>query len=344
MIKLKNLWKIALATMAMSAMLVACDTTSGGGSDNGESSEEKKILAPGGEGVYSYTLNVADIAGAWGGNAKAPVFSVVLLTDAQFAACKTAGDFKLAPADAPEYQIAAYDNMKVLSTEDSGNYAIYGANPVNDVFQYYDCAVATIDDDGIFTLTVDMTKIYMTDLKALWTGGGEGFMTNDDMVDLTGYKPYVIALGQSAKDTDNYVFTAWSADVMKMKAGATLPANPTKNAPVVPKVSEMKVVCSNLGNVAITFSGDVATFEFTFDSAKLADWGDPKGLLQFGVCSDEGWAEKYTGAEIKALDKEVALVYNAGNNNKVAADVLEEGKTYVVTINAKNKTVKVSAK
>ena len=28
MIKLKNLWKIALATMAMSAMLVACDTGS----------------------------------------------------------------------------------------------------------------------------------------------------------------------------------------------------------------------------------------------------------------------------------------------------------------------------
>ena len=26
MIKLKNLWKIALATMAMSTMLVACDT------------------------------------------------------------------------------------------------------------------------------------------------------------------------------------------------------------------------------------------------------------------------------------------------------------------------------
>ena len=28
MIKLKNLWKVALATMAMSAMLVACDSTS----------------------------------------------------------------------------------------------------------------------------------------------------------------------------------------------------------------------------------------------------------------------------------------------------------------------------
>lgn len=32
MIKLKNLWKIALTTMAMSAMLVACDTDSGGSS------------------------------------------------------------------------------------------------------------------------------------------------------------------------------------------------------------------------------------------------------------------------------------------------------------------------
>ena len=38
MIKLKNLWKIALATMAMSAMLVACDTTS--------KEEEEEAVAP----------------------------------------------------------------------------------------------------------------------------------------------------------------------------------------------------------------------------------------------------------------------------------------------------------
>ena len=38
MIKLKNLWKVALATMAMSAMLVACDTTS--------KEEEEEAVAP----------------------------------------------------------------------------------------------------------------------------------------------------------------------------------------------------------------------------------------------------------------------------------------------------------
>ena len=39
MIKLKNLWKIALATMAMSTMLVACDTTS----DSEEKKEEASV-------------------------------------------------------------------------------------------------------------------------------------------------------------------------------------------------------------------------------------------------------------------------------------------------------------
>jgi hypothetical protein len=40
MIKLKNLWKIALATMTMSAMLVACDTTS----DDGKKMIAKVLL------------------------------------------------------------------------------------------------------------------------------------------------------------------------------------------------------------------------------------------------------------------------------------------------------------
>ena len=40
MIKLKNLWKIALATMAMSAMLVACDTT---GSDDGKKNDDDPL-------------------------------------------------------------------------------------------------------------------------------------------------------------------------------------------------------------------------------------------------------------------------------------------------------------
>ena len=65
MIKLKNLWKIALAAMTMSAMLVACEEPSKGGSDTNEDTN-KVVLAEGGEGVYSYTVNIADISGAWG--------------------------------------------------------------------------------------------------------------------------------------------------------------------------------------------------------------------------------------------------------------------------------------
>ena len=56
MIKLKNLWKIALATMAMSAMLVACDTTS----DNGNKDDDEGGAAA---GFYLSGLNGSDWAG-----------------------------------------------------------------------------------------------------------------------------------------------------------------------------------------------------------------------------------------------------------------------------------------
>ena len=344
MIKLKNLWKIALATMAMSAMLVACDTgSSDDKTENDGGSEVKKILATGGTGVYSYTANIKDVETIWGGSTKQPKFSVVLLTDKQLKVCTDAANLKQATAAEPEYQIGAYGNMTVASTETAGDYLVYGVNAVNDEYQYYDAVVATIDDSTI-TLTVDMTKLYMTDLKALWSPEQEQVVTNDDIVDLTGYKPYVIALGTQQADPDNYIFSAWSASVMAMEEGATLPANPAKNAPVVPKVSEMAYVCSNYGDVAITFSGDVATAEITYALAN-ATWSQTElAGIEFGVCDNTGWGEKYTGAEIKELDKEVELIYNSGDNNKVAANVLEAGKTYVITINAKNKTVKVSAK
>jgi hypothetical protein len=339
MIKLKNLWKIALATMAMSAMLVACDTSS----DSGNKSEEDSL---GGVGVYSYTVNIADISGAWGGNSVSPAFSVVLLNETTLAACSTAGDFKQATAAEPEYQIGAFGNMKIADTSKTGDFKVYGANPVNDEYQYYTGVTASIDDTS-FVLTVDMTKLVKTELKGLWadTGNGdEAVMTADDLVDLAGYKPYVIALGTEAVDPTNRVFGAWSADVMKMEEGATAPANPTAGAPVMPKLSEMAFVCSNFGNVAITFSGDVATAEITYALANNT-WSESELTgIAFGICNNEAWGEKYTGAAMTAFDTPVAVKYNDSNNNTVAADILEEGKTYVLTINAKDKTVKVSAK
>ena len=51
MIKLKNLWKIALATMAMSAMLVACDTESS--NSNSEETSEAGIYLSGLNGKWA---------------------------------------------------------------------------------------------------------------------------------------------------------------------------------------------------------------------------------------------------------------------------------------------------
>ena len=85
------------------------------------------------------------------------------------------------------------------------------------------------------------------------------------------------------------------------------------------------------------------TVEFVYDFSTNG-WGDVTGGVAFGICSDESWSQKFTGAAITALDTEVEVTFGAANNNTVAADILEDGKTYVVTINAKNNTVKISAK
>ena len=59
MIKLKNLWKIALAAMTMSAMLVACDTTS-------TNKEEEKEVAPDyATMTFDSNVYVSGIDGQW---------------------------------------------------------------------------------------------------------------------------------------------------------------------------------------------------------------------------------------------------------------------------------------
>ena len=50
MIKLKNLWKVALAVMVMATMLVACDTTTGGDSDKSDSGNKTENNGGNGNG------------------------------------------------------------------------------------------------------------------------------------------------------------------------------------------------------------------------------------------------------------------------------------------------------
>lgn len=329
MIKLKNLWKIALATMTMSAMLVACDTTS----DDGKKDDSKGT-------TYSYTVNIDDISDAWGGSITSPAFSVVLLSDANKDLVIEKANLKVSPITDPEYQIAAFDNMKIADKIEAGDYAVYGKAAVNDEYQYYAGVAATITDTTL-TVTVDMTKLVKTQLKALWEGdkecvvGPEADFTEED-VDLTGYKPYIIALASKANDEANFIVNAWNADLMAMEEGATLPTNLKKAAPVVS-------TCEDLNSYAGTMTGAnwphlaLTDNTFTFTAA-----GDDAFAFTIG-----SWDFNARGVEVTELDKEFKLVENVETNITFKAGVLTAGTEYTATLIVKGKHeayVKVSAK
>ena len=80
-----------------------------------------------GIGVYSYTVNIEDIATDWGGTTVSPLFSVVLLTDEGLAKCVAEKNFKVNPATAPEYELGAFGSMKIKDTAEKGTFKVYGA-------------------------------------------------------------------------------------------------------------------------------------------------------------------------------------------------------------------------
>ena len=272
-----------------------------------------------GSGVYSYTLDIEDIATNWGGSTTSPAFSVVLLTDEGLEKCVAEQDFKVNPAAEPEYQLGAFSNMRIKDTAEKGTFKVYGANPVDDEYHYYNGVAATITDKT-FTLTVDMTKVVITDLKALWEGDSEKVMTNEDIVDLTGYKPYVVALGDHRVDEDNYKLTAWNADVMAMAAGATFPTDLKEDAPVVP-------TCNALNSIAGYMTGwnhtALVNNSFTFTATGQDDFAFTVGTWEFQV----------RDATIYALDEEVRLYEHFGSDCITFAEgVLTVGTEYTVTL------------
>ena len=297
---------------------------------------EKAEADVSGFGVYSYTLNIENISEAWDGTTTSPTFSIFLLTDEQVEVCKAAIDFNQAPADNPEYQLDAYGDMSIADTSKTGDYAVYGRNPVNDVYQYYNGVAATITNTT-FTLTVDMTKLDKTQLKALFAENGmasERPITEDDMVYLLDYKPYVIALGDYLVYEDNYVFTAWSADVMEMEEGATFPTELIEDAPKDLTCYDLNYIAGSMTEWAHTA---LENNSFTF----IANGED---YFNFTVGN---WGFKACGVEIDALDKEIALVENNNANITFKAGVLTEGAEYTATLIVKGNHeayVKVSAK
>ena len=300
-------------------------------------------------GVYSYKLNLGEFSNVWG-----PIFSVVLLTDEQVKASKEF--YKEYPKEygqfhfsSKAYQLYSYKDMVIdvkLYADGNNDYAVYGTNPVDNEYQYY-TGVATTVTNTTFEVFVDMSKIVKTELKAFSEMYGENeqeFVTESMPVNLTGYKPYVIALGTEVNDPDNYAMTAWGVDIMKMTAGATFPTDLRYDAPKILTLSDMEYVCSNFGNFPITFTDGIATAEITYSLDKAAWEQEALDGIQFGVCSDTSWNIKFTGARIYSFNTEAKLTRGADENNSVYADILTDGMTYVLTIDANAGTVKITPK
>ena len=292
-------------------------------------------------GVYSYKLDIADISYKWG-----RMFSVVLLTDEQVKVSKEYGQFHFS---SKAYQLYSYEDMSIDNIDNigqPGNYAVYGTTPVDNEYKYY-TGVATTITDTTFEVFVDMSKIVKTELKVFSEIDGineQEFVTESMPVNLTGYKPYVVALGTEANDPDNYAMTGWGIDIMKMTAGATFPTDLQYTAPKILTLSDMEYVCSNFGNYLITFKDGIATAEITYSLDK-ATWGqEALDGIKFGVCSDTSWNIKFTGARIYSFNTEAKLTSGANEDNSVYAGILTDGMTYVLTIDANAGTVKITPK
>ncbi|MEE1290791.1 MAG: InlB B-repeat-containing protein, partial [Spirochaetota bacterium] len=267
--------------------------------------------------IYSYKLNLDEISGAWGGSTTSPAFSVVLLTDEQVEACKAAEDFYQATVGEPEYQISGYGNMKIADTSRAGDYAVYGSNTVDNEFKYYDGVAVTVTENT-FELFVDMSKIAQTQLWAHWVGNNQAHMTEYDIVDLTGYKPYVIALGQKQFDSDNYVFTAWSADVMKMTLATSFPTDPVNAAPKVLTYYDLKYIVGTMTDWAHT---ELTSNTFTFTAA-----GDDEFKFTSGT-----WDLAIGAAYVTALNTEFKLQEYA-NYITFADSLLTVGNEYTINL------------
>ena len=268
-------------------------------------------------GIYSYKLNLDEISSAWGGSTTSPAFSVVLLTDEQLADCKAAEDFYQATAAEPEYQISRYGNMKIADTSQTGDYAVYGSYVPDNEYKYYDGIAVTVTENT-FELFVDMSKIAQTQLWAHWVGNNQAHMTEYDIVDLTGYKPYVIALGQKQFDSDNYVFTAWSADVMKMTLATSFPTDPVNAAPKVLTYYDLKYIVGTMTDWAHT---ELTSNTFTFTAA-----GDDEFKFTSGT-----WDLAIGAAYVTALNTEFKLQEYA-NYITFADSLLTVGNEYTINL------------
>ena len=282
--------------------------------------------------VYSYKLNIEDISGTWGGTTKSPMFSIIFMTDEQVEASKNYGDFNFST---PAYQFYSYGNMKIADTNQTGNYAVYGSLPVDDEYQYYTGVAATVTDTT-FELLLDVSKLKKTEIKWFNSENASGeTLTDSDTLDLTNYKPYVIALGTEINAPDNYTMTVWGADVMTMTPSTmSFPTDLEYAAPKVPTCYDLTHIA---GNATIDETGewkhislDDNSYEFTYTYYGTDEYGDVYDAFKF---TNGSWEFQVGGANITALNREFRLEENQNVGNITFDDeLLTVGRKYTITL------------
>ena len=315
------------------------------GNQNGENTEENdKVLTVGGTGVYNYSLYFDDIVG----DENYPTFSVLLLTDNQleklsepsydYDTTVTEADFLNASKEKPIYQICSYGDMMV-STLNSGDYAVWGEIPVNNKFQYYNGIAASIKGNAL-SVTVDMTKIANVELKS-YLDRETTFITDKDTIILNGYKPYILGLGS------NYNWIMYmdalrngNGDMCKMDVGAVFPTSLKKDAPAIPTCYDLTYFYSSflqnyfveLKDNSVSFIAGSTEHLFCFTNVNMTSETALK--LPYMIWFNVG------GAEINALNKEVALdgtgeLGQFGPNMSICQikpGVLTAGNMYIATL------------
>ena len=253
--------------------------------------------------IYSYTVNIDDIYTGYKEDGYLAVFPVYFLTAEQVRLCQGAsGGIN---SDIIDDKLYYYLTGFIPDTGKSGNYGVLGPlQNLNDLKTNFLNGIAATVTDTTLTITVDMAKIEQTQLTA--SIGGP--VTKNDIVDLTGYRPYIEGLGDKTTNPDDFV----TEGLMKMTPTATFPTD----IQYVP-VSCYKLVACYLSsqdirrviNNSFIFTGD-DSFEFVF--------------------MDRAYATVYGGVEIDSLDKEIRLV--DGGMISFTDGVLTDGKPYIATL------------
>ena len=309
---------------------------------------DDKVLAEGGTGVYNYTINIDALNN--GGNSKDyPSFSIFLMTDGQIESMKSDGNKGVGISEIleatktnPVYQICRYGEMRTDTTK-TGDYAVWGNTPVNGKLEYYEGISASIKGTAL-SITVDMTKLANAELKS-YLDGEKTFMTDDDTVSLSNYKPYIsMSLDYAYDDYDSYIvvfdFDGMYERLYGMNSGASFPTNLKEDAPAVPTCYDLtycytytsQIPVVELKNNAYTFVAPVGveTNQVKFYFMNYNPIGENVSYPVFPM--------NIGGEPIDSLNKNFPLddIYNPKNYNfQIKSGVLTAGNMYTITLDVR---------